>query len=197
MAKKIKIKVKVRHTRQADHGTATTATPQKTFRVQLEAPFLDGRGTIQNLLHGFKGDVVLIHSAAGAVRAQHYHKRDQHSVYLLSGSMIYLDRPKGAKTPPTGIVVGEDQMIHTPANCEHAMLFLEPTIMLALTKSSRRAVDYDKEIVKLTELLDPETAVFGEAPGHRPAVLANTDNRWTSALALWQRLTRPLDAVLS
>lgn len=191
MAKKIK--VKVRRTRQADHGTAT----YPPVRIVVAEPFIDGRGKIQNLLHGFKGDVVLIHSVAGSVRAQHYHKSDEHHVFLLSGSMIYLHRPKGEAAAPYGIVVGEGQMIYTPKNTEHAMLFLEPTIFLALTKTSRKPEDYDKEIVKLTELLDPETAVFGEAPGHRPAVLANTDNRWTSALALWQRLTRPLDAVLS
>ena len=63
--------------------------PIKIFK-QIKPEFTDERGEIFKLLDDGKTvvkSVLLITCKKGAIRANHYHKKDSHYVYMLSGSM--------------------------------------------------------------------------------------------------------------
>jgi len=59
----------------------------ETHRVPVEQGYTDDRGTILPLTHG-DANVQMIWSKPGALRANHYHKTDTHTCYLVSGEMM-------------------------------------------------------------------------------------------------------------
>src|SRR5262245_15003734 len=68
--------------------------------VPLDAPFLNENGKIQNLLLERFTSAALIHSVAGSVRANHFHKTDWHYSYVVSGMVWYYWRPAGSRQQP-------------------------------------------------------------------------------------------------
>ena len=64
--------------------------------VPLEKPFVDVRGAIQPLVDEMMRSAVLIESAKGTLRANHYHKTDWHYCYVLEGAIEYFHRPTGS-----------------------------------------------------------------------------------------------------
>ena len=103
--------------------------------VALEAPFVDGRGSIQPLVDMMMESAVLITSKAGSLRANHYHKTDWHYCYVLSGSIEYLHRPTGSTAEPERILVKAGQMVFTPPMIEHSMVFVTETTFLTLDRN--------------------------------------------------------------
>src|SRR5436189_3334088 len=96
-------------------------------RVELEAPHVDARGSIQSLVDFPMKNVSLISSKKGTVRSNHYHVTDWHYMYVLSGSFDYHFRPAGSSERPTRITVKAGEMLFTPPMEEHATLFHEDT----------------------------------------------------------------------
>lgn len=100
--------------------------------------------------------VLLITSKKGAIRANHYHKRDSHYSYMLKGSMEYtyksLDK-KNAK--PTTVIVSQGEIVYTPPMTEHAMKFTENSTFLAITTEKRNHKKYEDDLVRV-ELVHEE-----------------------------------------
>lgn len=128
------------------------ALPASTL-VPLEEPFRDARGYIQNLVHHTLGSAVLIFSEAGSVRAEHWHREDFHYCLVLSGSLLYLERPVGSRELPSVTRIGSGQLFFTPPRVEHSMFFPEPTTFLTLGRLSRTHDSYEADLVRLTERL--------------------------------------------
>ena len=57
--------------------------------ISIPQSFVDDRGEITNIADGILGDVAVIKTNAGAMRANHYHKEDWHLCYLIDGAMEY------------------------------------------------------------------------------------------------------------
>jgi len=117
--------------------------------VGLASSFADARGAIQPLVDAAMESAVLINSAAGTVRANHYHKTDWHYCYLLSGAMDYYHRPHGSDAPPEKLHVGAGQMVFTPPLVDHAMKFLEDTVFLTLSRNPRDQESYEADVVRI------------------------------------------------
>jgi hypothetical protein len=66
----------------------------ETHKLQLEEGFTDSRGKILPIVHDF-ANVQMIWSKKGALRANHYHKTDTHTCYLVTGSIDYYWRNHG------------------------------------------------------------------------------------------------------
>src|SRR5215469_4148151 len=97
---------------------------------------VDERGSIKNLI----GDdttissVLLITSKKGTVRANHYHKKDIHYMYVIKGKMEYLYKDmKKKNSRMKNVIIEEGQIVQTPNMTFHAVKFLENTVFLALT----------------------------------------------------------------
>lgn len=128
------------------------ANPPFDKVVKLPAPFSDNRGTIQPLVDDEMKSALLIHSKAGSLRANHYHKTDWHYCYVISGQINYFYRETGSKSEPELITVNENEMIFTPPKVDHAMVFPVDTIFLTLSRNSRGKEAYETDLVRIQML---------------------------------------------
>jgi len=118
-------------------------------RIQIPQEFQDGRGSIRNIADGHLGDVAIIDSRPGAVRANHYHHEDWHFTYVVNGSITYewTDGIESKNVYRAEFKPGE--LIFTPKGIPHRMKFSKDTTFVAVSKLSRMAELYEKDTVRL------------------------------------------------
>ena len=117
--------------------------------IQLEKPFTDDRGVIQNILNSPINAVALITSKAGSVRSNHWHKENDHYLYIVSGSVEYYERDlneDGNKIKPVIFKAGE--MFYTPPLKVHKVVFLTDTVMLSLGKNIKTHEAHEEDLVR-------------------------------------------------
>lgn len=122
--------------------------PEDCF-VPLDDPFVDDRGSIQNLLNTSIHGAAIITSKKGSVRSNHWHKTDWHYLYVMSGSMLYYERgleENGADIGPYIVSAGE--MVFTPPNKVHKTVFIEDTILLSFSKRNRDHVSHESDVIR-------------------------------------------------
>lgn len=137
--------------READQRAAIAALdewPEPT-RCALPSPFFNDAGSIQNLLEQPCGGVAIIHSKAGSIRSQHFHKTDAHWLFVLSGKMHYFERPVGASEMPQCVVVSAGEMIYTPSMVEHATSFPVDTVLVSMSKRARTTEAHESDLVRV------------------------------------------------
>jgi oxalate decarboxylase/phosphoglucose isomerase-like protein (cupin superfamily) len=119
---------------------------------QIADEFTDARGGIKKLLddgNSIIKSTLLISSKAGAIRANHYHKKDSHYVYLLKGKMKYFEREiEGGEIESVTVEAGD--MVYTPPMKAHAMKFLEDSDLITLATESRSQEDYEADTIRLS-----------------------------------------------
>ncbi len=111
----------------------------------------DSRGKIVNVLAGNKiTSVLVIYSKKGSLRANHYHKKDTHYVYMVKGKMRYTVKDMLKKRArKQSIILKTGDLVFTPPMVAHAMKFLEDSIFLALTTQRRDQKHYENDTVRL------------------------------------------------
>lgn len=117
----------------------------KIKKIRVRSSFKDKRGVITNVLEEKINSVVLITCKKGAVRANHYHKKDSHWSYIISGSMEYYEENTSGKIEK--IIVKKGEMIYSAPKVPHAMKFLESSVFIALTTKKRKDGKYDKDTI--------------------------------------------------
>lgn len=133
----------------------------------VSPPFLDSRGSIINATHHPVGSVSLINSKAGTRRANHWHKRDAHLCFVVSGKVEYYQRPvisnvnalileaerhvNPGEITKHAFIAG--QSYYTPPCIEHMMFFPEDTVILSLGKLSRTHEIHEEDLVRLEKPL--------------------------------------------
>ena len=108
---------------------------------------IDSRGYITNIADGLLGDVALISSKRGAIRANHYHKTDWHLTYLIKGRFVYEWLNDGEEST-NEVEVKPGEMIFTPAMCRHTMRFTKNSLMLAVARNSRTQDAYEADTIR-------------------------------------------------
>jgi len=121
--------------------------------IQKISPFhVDERGEMSNLLsENIKIiSALFITSKKGSIRANHYHKKDEHYTYILKGKMEYVYTPvnKGNKRKKT-LLVSEGEIVYTPPMTAHAVKFLEDSILIAFSTRRRNQKTYEKDTVRI------------------------------------------------
>lgn len=124
----------------------------RTPEVDLPPPFTDERGSIQPLLDLRSDSCVLIRSAKGTERANHYHRSDWHYCYVLHGRIAYYERPTGSDQKPHRREFGAGEMFFTGPMLDHTMVFLEDTTFLTWGRNSRSQEVYEADIVRIPSL---------------------------------------------
>ena len=117
--------------------------------VEIPQCFSDERGSIKNIADGVLGDVAVITSVAGAVRANHVHKDDWHLSYMVQGSMKYFWKDDDGKEKIVEVKSG--QMVYSPPGTPHKMLFLEASSFIAIAAKNRSSEDYELDTTRLSE----------------------------------------------
>lgn len=123
--------------------------------VELEAPFVDVRGSIHPLVDRIMKSAVLIDSKKGTLRANHYHKTDWHYCYVISGCIEYYHRPTGSDQEPECVVAKAGEMVFTPPMVDHGMVFPEDTVFLTLSRNPRDQATYEADVVRI-DMLKPD-----------------------------------------
>jgi len=113
----------------------------------------DERGSLTEILdcEEFPIKAILrITSKAGTVRANHYHKKDSHYIYIESGKAEYSERPADkSEAVIEKVLMGPGDIVLTGPNVAHAVKFLEDTVFYAFTTEPRDQELYEKEIVRV------------------------------------------------
>jgi len=124
----------------------------------------DDRGVIEQLDNTNEGNSVLrITSKAGSVRANHYHQKDHHVCYLVSGKIRYVERPVSEdgsvdeSVPLKEYTVEPGQLFYTAPMVAHAMEFVEDSEFLAISPRTGDTTEYENDIIRVT-LIDPTEA---------------------------------------
>ena len=126
--------------------------------VDLEKPFIDNRGSIQPLVDLLMHSAVMIHSKAGSLRANHYHKTDWHYCYVIYGKINYYHKELNSNKEPELLVVEKSRMVFTPPLVEHCMKFPEDTLFLTLSRNPRDQETYEADVVR-TNLIDASDSI--------------------------------------
>lgn len=119
-------------------------------RQKIVSIHSDKRGSIINLVEAPITSVLLITSKKGTVRANHYHRRDAHYMYVISGKMRYTSKDLRVKNSrKRSIVLKKGELVFTPPRVAHVVEFLEDTQFLALATKTRKQKIYEADTVRL------------------------------------------------
>jgi dTDP-4-dehydrorhamnose 3,5-epimerase-like enzyme len=131
--------------------------------VPLDEPFVDARGTIQNIVLGSFTSSAMISSKAQTVRANHWHRTDWHFSFVVSGEVWYYERAIGADDRLANRdraarkwIVSAGQMFFTAPRMAHAMAFPVDTVFITFSKNVREHNTHEEDVVRVT-LVDPTT----------------------------------------
>ena len=122
----------------------------KLFR-HIVPEFVDDRGAITRILDAQRPirSILSITSQKGSIRSNHYHKKDMHYCYLVSGKMEWSEKPVEGGEMESAILEPGD-MVFTPAMTIHAVRFLEDSVFLTFATESRNQADYEADTVRVT-----------------------------------------------
>ena len=121
--------------------------------IKTKPEFEDERGFITRLINDDEfplKSVLYIKSKTGSVRANHYHKKDAHYSYCLSGKFRYVEKAvDGLEGSEESVILEPGDMVLSRPMKVHAMEFLEDTIFLAFTTESRDQDKYEEDTVRV------------------------------------------------
>ena len=120
-------------------------------KIVIPQEFFDDRGSIRNIADGALGDVAVITSVSTSIRANHYHDKDWHLSYVVSGSMRYLWKEELDSEIENSLIVKGGEMVYTKPGSPHKMIFLEETTFIAVSALSRNQENYESDTKRLPE----------------------------------------------
>ena len=119
--------------------------------------FRDERGYLLKILDKGFSSCIEIFSKKGSIRANHYHKKDEHFCYVLKGEIlfVYRNRKKGSKLNYK--IMKKGDLFFTTYNQDHLAYFLKTTHFLSYSSRKRSKIDYENDLVRLN--MDKETKI--------------------------------------
>jgi quercetin dioxygenase-like cupin family protein len=134
------------------------ATIDERTIIEPEVLASDDRGVIERLLLGDFQSVLRTTQKKGSVRANHYHRHDSHTGYVVSGRVLYMTRPVDDEAAEiTEYIVETGQLFHTPPMLVHATVALEDADILYFTPRSGKQAEYEDDVVRV-ELISIDDA---------------------------------------
>ena len=116
--------------------------------IQIPQKFEDERGAIFNIADGILGDVAVITSRSGSVRANHTHQDDWHLSYLIDGEIKYFWEDEHKQN---SIIIKPGELFYTPPKTPHKMVFLKESIFIAVAAMSRTQANYENDTTRLED----------------------------------------------
>jgi len=124
---------------------------KKNFKLKYKVGkiFKDKRGWLKKILNGNFSSCIEVYSKKNSIRANHYHKKDKHFIYIISGEILYFyrNRKKNAKTKFK--LMKKNDLFFTPAMQEHMTYFTKNTHFLAFSTRKRTQFDYEKDLIRV------------------------------------------------
>ena len=119
----------------------------------LKPEFIDFRGTITRIINEPKikiEAVLLLTHKKGTIRGNHYHKKDSHWVYCVSGKLRYYEKnlkKKAAKV--SSVILKPGDLAYSKPGIAHAMEAIVDTVFLAITTEKRQQKSYEADLVRV------------------------------------------------
>ena len=117
--------------------------------INLKEKFADKRGFIQPLCDLNMKSASLIYSKADQWRANHYHKKDWHFIYVIKGEFEYYFRKTNVNEDTKKKIVTQGQLL-----IDHAMFYKKETEILVLSKNPRDQKTYEEDTVRIDFMND-------------------------------------------
>ena len=127
--------------------------PNKSKLIQKELRATDNRGEIISIIDAEIFNVSIITCENKSIRSNHYHKKDHHFMYVLSGSIDYFYKPV-SNSNVEYLEVSEGQTIFTPNMEWHATFFPTNTDLIVCSLNPRDRKTYEEDTIR--ELLITE-----------------------------------------
>lgn len=125
--------------------------PIKVIKTKPE--FVDERGFITRLVDTDEYPlraILYITGKKGTVRGNHYHKKDAHYVYCLSGRFRYCEKNMKKKNSKVeSVILKPGDIVLSKSSMAHSMEFLEDTVFLAFTTERREQDQYEGDTVRI------------------------------------------------
>ncbi len=121
--------------------------------VKPKPEFIDNRGEITRIIDQDTYQirtVLYITSKAGTKRANHFHKKDTHYIYCLSGKFKYSEKDMSNPNAKieTVILKSGDLVLSRPM-IGHSVEFIEDSVFLAITSEKRDQEAYENDTVRI------------------------------------------------
>ena len=135
----------------------------KSVILPFEQSKEDDRGYIKSIINQPSTNTSIIMCNPGSVRANHYHIRDWHYMYVLEGSMDYFFFDNLSKEV-CFLSLEKDQIVYTPPKEVHATFFSEQTKLIVISYLARDETSYEADTrrVKFINLENMELAKQGK-----------------------------------
>ena len=117
--------------------------------INLDNKIEDIRGFIQPISDLDTKSASIIYTKKNQWRANHYHKKDWHFIYVIKGSFEYYFRKTGSTGKIKKKIINEGQLLFTGNMIDHAMFYLVETEILVLSKNPRDQKTYEDDTVRI------------------------------------------------
>jgi quercetin dioxygenase-like cupin family protein len=120
--------------------------------THITPAFTDGRGDIMDIFEGAIYHTGIITFTPGAVRGNHYHKKQTQYTYMLNGSVEL--RVKDSTKPNSeweSHMLRPGDLVAIPPLITHAYHASEPATMLCLTNLSREGNGFEEDTYRIDE----------------------------------------------
>lgn len=144
----------------------------KSVVLPFEQSKEDDRGYIKSIINQPSTNTSIIMCNPGSVRANHYHIRDWHYMYVLEGSMDYFFFDNLSKEV-CFLSLEKDQIVYTPPKEVHATFFSEQTKLIVISYLARDETSYEADTrrVKFINLENMELAKQGKLSCQFPELI--------------------------
>ena len=122
---------------------------KKKFKFKIGKTFRDKRGWLKKILDGNFSSCIEVYSKKDTVRANHYHKKDKHFIYVINGEILYFYRDRKSRTRTKFKLMKKNDLFFTPAMQEHMAYFTKNTHFLAFSTRKRTKFDYEKDLIRV------------------------------------------------
>jgi len=119
------------------------------FKHSTGKNFKDKRGWLKKIIDGNFSSCIEIYSKKGTIRANHYHKRDRHFIYIISGEILYFYKNRKKNSKIKFGLMKKNDLFFTPAMQEHMAYFTKNTHFLAFSTRKRTKFDYEKDLIRV------------------------------------------------
>ena len=111
--------------------------------------FKDERGYLLKILDKGFSSCIEIFSKKGSIRANHYHKKDEHFCYILKGEILFFYRNRKKSSKLNYKIMKKGDLFFTTYEQDHMAYFLKSTHFLSYSSRKRSQFDYEKDLVRL------------------------------------------------
>lgn len=117
-------------------------------KLEIQVAFKDERGEIIDLIENETiNAVTIITFRSGAIRGNHYHKETTQWNYVMSGSIKLVSQVPNEPVIETVMMPGD--FVVTGPNVRHALVALEESKLMVLTKGPRGGKEYESDTYRL------------------------------------------------